>query len=124
ERRFAAEVVGDRDTATATSMRVLKISGPHDGAIAVRMLVKTRLWGKLRETLQVPVTGSGSSIGVHLTPSLLFPGLRGSERLDRHTVLPTRGTLLASDGTPLAEGPDRLSPIPSVAGQIVGTLES
>ncbi len=61
---------------------------------------------------------------MHLTPSLLFPGLRGSERLNRHTVLPTRGTLLASDGTPLAEGPDRSSPIPSVAGQIVGTLES
>jgi penicillin-binding protein A len=124
ERHFAAELLGDRDTATATGMRVLRISGPGDGTIAVRMLIKTRLWGKLRETLELPVTGSGSSIGVHLRPSLLFPGLRGSERLNRHTVLPTRGTLLASDGTPLAEGADRSSPLPSVAGQIVGTLES
>jgi peptidoglycan glycosyltransferase len=124
ERHFAAELLGDRDTATATGMRVLRISGPDAGTIAVRMLIKTRLWGKLRETLELPVTGSGSSIGVHLRPSLLFPGLRGSERLKRHTVLPTRGTLLASDGTPLAEGPDRSSPLPSVAGQIVGTLES
>ena len=31
-------------------------------------------------------------------------------------------TLLASDGTPLAEGPQRTSPIPEVADQIVGTL--
>jgi penicillin-binding protein A len=124
ERRFAAELTDNRDTATATAMRMLKLGAPHDGTIAVRMLIGTRIWGRLRETLQVPVTGSGSSIGVHLTPSLLFPGLRGSEHLNRHTVLPTRGTLVASDGTPLAEGPDRSSPIPSVAEQIVGTLES
>ncbi len=124
ERRFVAELTRDRDTATATAMRVVKINSPHDGTIAVRMSITTRLWGKLRQTLEVPVTGSGSSIGVHLTPSLLFPGLHGSEHLNRHTVLPTRGTLLASDGTPLAEGPDRSSPIPSVADQIVGTLES
>ena len=125
ERHFAAEVTGDADTATATAMRVTgKIADPSHGVIAVPVAVKTRIWGTLHATLHVAVTGSGSSIGVHLTPSLLFPGLRGSERLNRHTVLPTRGTLLASDGTPLAEGADRFSPIPSVAGQIVGTLES
>jgi penicillin-binding protein A len=125
EGRFAAEVTGDADTATATAMRVTgKIADPSHGVIAVPVAVKTRIWGTLHEALHVRVNGSGSSIGVHLTPSLLFPGLRGSERLNRHTVLPTRGTLLASDGTPLAEGPARFSPIPSVAGQIVGTLES
>jgi cell division protein FtsI/penicillin-binding protein 2 len=125
ERRFAAQLTGDTDTATATAMRVTsKIENPSHGVIAVPVAVKTRIWGTLHETLHVTVTGSGSSIGVHLMPSLLFPGLRGSEHLNRHTVLPTRGTLLASDGTPLAEGPDRYSPIPSVAGQIVGTLES
>jgi len=37
-------------------------------------------------------------------------------------VLPPRGTLEASDGTPLAQGADRSSPIPDVAGQIVGTV--
>jgi peptidoglycan glycosyltransferase len=124
ERRFAAELISGRDTATATAMRVLKLGAPHDGTIAVRMLIRTRIWGTLRETLEVPVTGSGSSVGVQLTSSVLFPGLRGAERLNRHTVLPNRGTLLASDGTPLAEGPDRSSPIPAVAGQIVGTLEA
>jgi cell division protein FtsI/penicillin-binding protein 2 len=33
-----------------------------------------------------------------------------------------RGALLAADGTPLAEGPQRSSPIPDVAIQIVGNL--
>jgi peptidoglycan glycosyltransferase len=125
EHHFAAELTRDADTATATAMRVTgKIADPSHGVIAVPVAVKTRIWGTLHQTVHVTVTGSGSSIGVHLTPSLLFPGLRGSEHLNRHTVLPTRGTLLASDGRPLAEGPDRASPIPSVAGQIVGTLES
>ena len=36
--------------------------------------------------------------------------------------LPPRATLFAADGTPLAEGPDRTSPISDVASEIVGTL--
>ena len=70
----------------------------------------------------MPLTGSGSSATVHFTSSLLFPGLQGHERLGRHMSLPPRATLFAADGTPLAEGPDRTSPIPDVASQIVGTL--
>jgi cell division protein FtsI/penicillin-binding protein 2 len=70
----------------------------------------------------VPLTGSGSSARVHLTGSLLFPGLLPGESLRRRIKLPERGTLLAGDGTPLAEGPDRFSPIPEVAEQIVGSL--
>ena len=86
------------------------------------MLVFTRLFGELRETLEVPLTGSGSSATVHFTSSLLFPGLRGHERLARHLALGPRATLFAADGTPLAEGPDRTSPIPDVALQITGVL--
>ena len=37
-------------------------------------------------------------------------------------ALPPRATLFAADGTPLAEGPDRTSPISDVASQIVGML--
>ncbi len=124
ERRFAAQLGSAIDTATATSLRVLKVSDAHDGVVDAQTVVDTRVWGKLHETLQVPVTGSGSTVAIHLAPSVLFPGLRGSEHLHRHTVLPTRGTLLASNGTPLAVGNDRYSPIPAVAVQIVGTLES
>jgi penicillin-binding protein A len=124
EAKFDSELTADADTATATSFRAGKVPDPADGVVSVPMTVRTRLWGTLRETLRVPVTGSGSSTRVQLAPEVLFPGLRGAELLHRHTVLPTRGTLLASDGTPLAEGPARYSPIPQVAIQIVGTLES
>ena len=54
--------------------------------------------------------------------TLLFPGLRPGEQLTREVKLPPRATLFARDGTPLAQGPDRSSPIPDVASQIVGTL--
>jgi cell division protein FtsI/penicillin-binding protein 2 len=59
---------------------------------------------------------------VHFVPTLLFPGLRPGERLTRRAMMPARASLLASDGTPLAQGPHRDSPIPDVAGAIAGTL--
>jgi peptidoglycan glycosyltransferase len=86
------------------------------------MVVDTRLFGTLDETLEVPLTGSGSGATVHYTRSLLFPGLQSNERLGRHMSLPPRATLFAADGTPLAAGPDRTSPISDVASEIVGTL--
>ena len=54
--------------------------------------------------------------------SLLFPGLRFGELLSRTTLIGRRGTLLASDGTPLAEGSSLSTPIPQVAEQIVGRI--
>ena len=120
--RFIQELTADASTATLTSLRPVSVGSANGNAIAVKMAVHTKIWGPLHETLVVPFTGSGSGARVKLTPSMLFPGLRPGERLRRAMRLPPRGTLLASDGTPLAEGPDRTSPIPAVAEQIVGTL--
>ncbi len=122
EAKFAAAYRHDEMTAT-----VLKLTAEHVGKrrgdyIPVQMVVDTRLFGTLDETLEVPITGSGSGATVHYTRSLLFPGLQGGERLGRHMSLPPRATLFAADGTPLAEGPDRTSPISGVASEIVGTL--
>jgi cell division protein FtsI/penicillin-binding protein 2 len=122
ESRFAVAYRHDEMTAT-----VLKLSDEHVGKrrgefIPVQMAVTTRLFGTLDEVLEVPLTGSGSGATVHFISSLLFPGLQGSERLGRHMSLPPRATLFAADGTPLAEGPDRTSPIPDVASEIVGEL--
>ncbi len=122
EARFAAAYRRDASTAT-----IVKLVDEHVGRrrgqfVPVQMLVFTRLFGELREMLQVPLTGSGSSATVHFMASLLFPGLQAHERLGRHMGLPPRATLFAADGTPLAEGPDRISPISDVATQIVGTL--
>ncbi len=122
EPAFAREVAAATGTATARSLRVIRMGSLHGDSFTVRMRVDTRLWGVLRETLLVPLTGSGSGAHIHLSSQVLFPGLRPGERLHRQIALPRRATLLASDGTPLAEGPARTTPIPDVAGQIVGTL--
>jgi cell division protein FtsI/penicillin-binding protein 2 len=52
----------------------------------------------------------------------VFPGLRTGEQLTRRATLAPRAELLARDGTPLAQGPTRSSPISDVAGQVVGSV--
>ena len=122
EAKFAAAYRHDEMTATWSSCRRARRARDADEFIPVQMVVFTRLFGTLNETLEVPLTGSGSGATVHYISSLLFPGLQGTERLGRHMSLPPRATLFAADGTPLAEGPDRTSPISDVASEIVGTL--
>jgi peptidoglycan glycosyltransferase len=122
EAGFVADYQRAADTATLTGLRPVRVTGPTGQEISVRVRVTTRIFGTLRETLEVPFTGSGSSSRVRFAGTVVFPGLRPGERLSRHVTLSTRGSILARDGTPLAEGPERASPIPSVAGEIVGTL--
>ncbi|HEY1711349.1 MAG TPA: penicillin-binding transpeptidase domain-containing protein [Solirubrobacteraceae bacterium] len=122
ESGFARAMETAADTATLTSVVSGHVAGRHGNDIAASMLVHTKLWGTLHETLEVPLTGSGSGARVHYSDTLLFPGLQSGEKLHRVISLPPRATLEASDGTPLAQGPDRSSPIPDVAGQIVGTV--
>ncbi len=122
EARFAAVYRHDAATATLVKLTPVRVASRRGEDIAVRIRVVTRLFGNLRETLEVPLTGTGSGANVHFVPSLLFPGLQGSERLSRHMSLSARATLFAADGTPLAQGPDRSSPIADVAGQIAGVL--
>jgi peptidoglycan glycosyltransferase len=122
EPAFAHELEDAADTATATSVVPLHVGSRRGDSISVRMRVATKLWGTLNEELAVPLSGSGSSARVRLAPQMLFPGLRAGEQVHRLIRLPPRGTLLASDGEVLAQGPDRASPINDVALQIVGTL--
>ncbi len=119
EAQFAADYRDAAQTATLVSLSPVRVGSTHNDVIAVAMIAQTTLFGKLRETLLVPLS-SGPS--VQFAGTLLFPGLREGERLTRQVALPPRAALLASNGTPLAEGPDRTSPIPSLAGEIVGTL--
>ena len=120
--RFARELHLAAATATLLSLRGGRTLGPYGDTIDVRVRVRTRIWGQLQETLVVPFSGSGSGARVRFGPELLFPGLRGNEQLRRTITLPARASLLAADGTPLAAGPGRTSPIPDVAGPIVGTV--
>ena len=123
-RQFAAEYhaaapTGDADLARGRSSRAQRSSD----VIPVRMLGADAVFGTLREMLQVPSSGSGSSASVqlrqHAAVPRAAPGRAAHRQIDAR---PARASLLAGDGTPLAEGPNRTSPIPGVAGQIVGTL--
>ncbi|HTU94834.1 MAG TPA: penicillin-binding transpeptidase domain-containing protein [Solirubrobacteraceae bacterium] len=122
ESNFARALETASGTATLRSVTVRHVAGRQGNDIDVTMLAHTKLWGTLHETLVVPLTGSGSGARVHYSDTLLFPGLLPGEKLHRVISLAPRGTLEASDGTPLAQGPDRTSPIPDVASQIVGTV--
>jgi cell division protein FtsI/penicillin-binding protein 2 len=122
EAQFIASYRQATTTATAYRFTARHVGSRQGDAIPVQMLVRTRLFGRLRETLHVPLAGSGSGAHVRFAGTLLFPGLRTGETLSRHTTLPPRAALLARDGTPLAQGPNRSSPIPDVASEIAGTV--
>ena len=113
-----------RDSITATLISVIpgRVPGPRGNAIAVPMTVKTRIFGTLQETLEVPFRDHGSGPQVVYSPALLFPGLHAGERLGRQVSLPARANLYARDGSILAEGPTLYSPNPQAALQVVGTL--
>jgi peptidoglycan glycosyltransferase len=122
ERQFAAAYRDTAATATLTSVTPVRVGSRTGNTFAVSMVLHTRLFGALRETLAVPVTGSGAGLTVKYSHTLLFPGLRPGEKLQRRVRMAPRAALLASNGTPLAKGPERSTPIPDVAAQIVGSL--
>lgn len=122
ESQFVAAYKTAAGIATLVSVTPSHIGSRVGDVIPVRMSARTRLFGTLPETLNVPLDGSGSGATIRFSQMLLFPGLRRGDKLARRTSLPPRATLLASDGTPLAQGPDRTSPIPAIASEIVGEL--
>ena len=124
QRKFTGEYTDAADTSTLSKLAIVNVGSRRGNMIPIQVLATTRLFGVLHETLEVPVVGSGSTVSVRFSRELLFPGMRPGERLHRQVDLAPRAALLASDGTPLAEGPGRTSPIPDVAGQIVGTVGS
>jgi penicillin-binding protein A len=132
---FAGAYQRALSTATATRRRVT--GKPRDvpgGLVAVPVLVHTRLFGTLSLDFKLKILGGGESPRVAWSRSLAFPGLRPGELLSRRTVLPRRATLLARDGSVLAEssatgaggtqaeGPPRSSPLGEVASAVLGTV--
>jgi penicillin-binding protein A len=119
---FRADYAAAASTATLASLTIAKVGEPHGNVINVDVRAQTRIFGTVRGPLTVSFSDSGSGPRVHFDSNLLFPGMRAGDQLTRQVSLPPRASLYARDGTPLAEGPNRSSPIPSVALQIVGTL--
>src|SRR3954469_11937084 len=115
---FATAYQRALDTATATRLTAGRPRRAGDDAYRVPVRVDTRVWGPVRGTVRVPVTKEG----VDWSHDLVFPGLRRGEKLTRTTRLPPRGTILARDKTPLAQGAARSSSLGTVASSIVGSL--
>jgi beta-lactamase class D len=122
ETEFAAELSDAAQTGTLDTIgpgRLLSIAG-HTAR--VELTIRTTVFGRLREVAVIPLSGSGSDTRIVFSTSLLFPGLEPGELLSRRSVLGSRGTLLAADGEVLAQGRSLATPIPQVAGAIVGTI--
>lgn len=121
-REFSAAYRKAAETATATAVAHGAVGDPKDGVVSVPMTVRTRVFGPVRATLRLTFSGDGDDKHLNWKPNLVFPGLKVGERLERRTSLPPRADILARDGTPLAQGAERSSPIADVAGSIVGEL--
>ena len=122
EPAFVAGYRRAAQTATLSAIAAGRVAGLNHGVVDVAVAARTRLFGTLHAALAVPVSSDSSGAHVHFAASLVFPGLHLGEHLSRRAAMPPRAALLASDGTPLAQGPNRSSPIPDVAGAIAGVL--
>ena len=119
---FSADYRAATATATATAFRPGETGEARDGVVSVPMTVTTRIFGTIRATLRLPFSGEDDDARVAWAKHLTFPGVRNGERLTRATTLPRRASILARDGTPLAEGDDRTSPLGPAATAIAGQL--
>jgi penicillin-binding protein A len=130
---FAGDYEQALRTATATAVHVAgKAHSVAGGAVSVPVRVSTRVFG----TLSLPFTmkvreGGEDGPSVVWSSSLTFPGLRPGELLSRQTTLPRRATLLARDGSVLAESAassdgdaegSRSSPLGEFASAVLGSV--
>jgi cell division protein FtsI/penicillin-binding protein 2 len=122
EQGFVAAYKHAASVATLVSLRRVRVNDASGQAVPVSLTARTRIFGNLRGVIEVPFSSSSSGTHVRFADSVLFPGLKPGDQLRRQVSLASRGAILARDGTPLAQGPDRSSPIPSVAAQIAGKL--
>jgi penicillin-binding protein A len=122
EQAFAAAYRRAAAVATLVDLRRVRVRGASGQMVPVSVTARTRIFGSVHGTLEVPFSTSGSGTHVRFAETVLFPGLRPGEHLRRQVSLASRGSIRARDGTPLAQGPDRTSPTPGVAAQIAGRL--
>jgi peptidoglycan glycosyltransferase len=101
--RFVALVRRADDAATVRDKRLGKAADPNNGAVRIPVVATTRLFGDLRGTLSLPVSGDG---GVAWKPHLRLPGLRPGEAPRRKTLESARrATVLTYAGNQLIDDP-------------------
>ena len=119
---FSADYRAAAATATAMAFAPGATGELEDGVVTVPMTVTTRIFGTIRAPVNVRFEGEDDDARIDWAQNLTFPGVNRGERLTRRTTLPSRASILARDGTPLAQGPDRTSPLEAAASAIAGQL--
>jgi peptidoglycan glycosyltransferase len=119
---FTSDYRGATAIATATAFVAGKVGKFENGVVEVPMTIRTRSFGIVHQTLRLPFSGEDDNARIDWSRNLTFPGVRSGEKLDRRMRLPRRADILARDGTPLAAGEDRSSPLGPVATAISGAL--
>ena len=105
-------------TATTESVDAGKVREDGDDA-RVPMVVTTRIFGEVRGTLVLRVNDER----IDWDRSLVFPGLRGAERLGRTTLTPPRAPIEARDGREIVSGPATArAPTGTLGASIAGTV--
>jgi len=125
--RYSARAFAARYRAAAGTATAIRVTAgtPHDegdGQWVVPVTVTTRAFGAVSRRVALHVVKDGDARHIAWTPSLVFPGLAAGETLRRTTTMPERADLLARDGTPLAQGQQRVSALGATAQAIVGAL--
>jgi peptidoglycan glycosyltransferase len=118
--RFAASYRRAARVATLSRIEAGRPDEPRDGAVAVPVVLRTRIFGTLSGRVALPVVEAADGAAIEWRQYLVHPGLRRGESLTRSTTMPPRAEIQARDGTPLASGPARLSELGALAAEIAG----
>jgi peptidoglycan glycosyltransferase len=121
-KRFVRTYQQAAETVTLSKVNTDDVHAADDGAYDVPVALQTRIFGRLRGTVRLPMVEEEDGSAVDWRAPLVFPGLRAGEKLTRETTLAERGNILARDGTPLAKGPDRLSDLGPLAAEVAGRV--
>jgi len=121
-RRFADAYRRAAKVATLSTVSTGRVGEPRNGAVAVPVALRTRIFGTLSGRIVLPMVERDDGAAIAWKPYLVHPGLRPGETLSRRTAMPPRAAIQARDGTPLAEGEARLSELGALASEIAGRV--
>jgi len=117
--RFTRAYEDAATTATITSVAAGEIREDGDSAVAP-VTFQTNIFGSPSGDLTLPIVDDK----VDWTPSMVYPGLGPDERLSRRTRAPRRAAILASNRSPLSQGPAAARTVGSAALAVVGEVGS
>ncbi len=118
--QFTAAYREAQQASTASAIDPGDASGPEDEVVEMEVEIETAIFGVVEGSLQLPFDDGKLAWAPHLT----FPNLAEGERVGRRLTLGDRAAIVAKDGTPLAEGPNRSSPLGSAAIDVTGSVET